>query len=56
MIYELSAEELKDKIQARWLQEWLMTDIEGHTYPPARYTKDQCDDIAVARLVMRPKL
>lgn len=56
MIYELSAEELKDKIQARWLQEWNMTDMKGQVYPPSRYTKDQCDDIAVARLVMRPKL
>jgi serine/threonine protein phosphatase PrpC len=56
MIYEYSAEKLKDTIQERWLQPWNMTSIQGKTHYNCRYTKSQCDDIGVTRFVMKPKL
>jgi serine/threonine protein phosphatase PrpC len=55
MVYELSAEDLKNTIQARWLQPWNMTNMLGKTVKDCSYTKDQCDDVGVARFVMKPK-
>jgi len=55
MLYELSAEELKNKIQARWLQSWTMVTMEGEEYHGINYDKSDCDDIGIIRFVMRPK-
>jgi len=56
MLYEFSAEKLKDTIQERWLQPWDMTTMNGITHKNCRYTKSQCDDIGVTRFVMKPKI
>lgn len=56
MIYEYSAEELKDTIQERWLQPWDMTTMDGITHTGCGYSKSQCDDIGVTRFVMKPKV
>jgi serine/threonine protein phosphatase PrpC len=56
MIYEYSAEKLKDAIQERWLQPWDMITMAGITHKGCRYTKSQCDDIGVTRFVMKPKV
>jgi len=56
MLYECSAEELKDTIQDRWLQPWNMTTMDGITHTGCGYSKSQCDDIGVTRFVMKPKL
>lgn len=56
MIYELSAEELKNKIQARWLQPWTMVTLEGEEYHGIKYEKTECDDVGITRFVMRPKV
>jgi serine/threonine protein phosphatase PrpC len=56
MIYEYSAEKLKDAIQERWLQPWDMITMAGITHKGCRYTKSQCDDIGVTRFVMKPKI
>jgi hypothetical protein len=56
MIYECSAEELKDTIQDRWLQSWDMTTMDGITHTGCGYSKSQCDDIGVTRFVMKPKV
>jgi serine/threonine protein phosphatase PrpC len=53
MIYELSAEELKNKIQERWGQEWIMRPL-NQKEQKARYEKHNFDDIGVARMVIRP--
>ena len=52
MIYELSAEELKNKIQERWGQEWIMRPL-NQKEQKARYEKDQFDDVGIARMVIR---
>jgi serine/threonine protein phosphatase PrpC len=54
MIYELSAEDLKNKIQARWLQEWTMITMDGEEHKGIKYDISDCDDIGIARLEMRP--
>ena len=56
MIYNLSANELRDKIQDRWLQPWNMIDMNGEIIQRFCYQKPQCDDIGVTRFVMKPKL
>jgi hypothetical protein len=56
MIYEYSAEKLKDTIQERWLQPWDMITMDGITHTGCGYSKSQCDDIGVTRFVMKPKL
>jgi hypothetical protein len=56
MIYNLSANELRDKIQDRWLQPWNMIDMNGEIIQRFCYHKPQCDDIGVTRFVMKPKL
>jgi serine/threonine protein phosphatase PrpC len=56
MLYELSAEELKEKIQARWLQTWTMVTMNGKEYTNQRYTKNVCDDVGITRFVMKPKI
>jgi len=56
MIYECSAEELKDTIQDRWLQPWDMTTMDGITHTGCGYSKSQCDDIGVTRFVMKSKI
>ena len=55
MIYELSAEELKDKIQGRWLQDWNVMFMNGHKQCQ-QWSKDTSDDVSVARMVIRPKM
>jgi hypothetical protein len=55
MLYELSAEELKEKIQDRWLQAWTMVTMDGKEHKNQSYTKDMCDDVGITRFVMRPK-
>ena len=52
MINELSAEELKNKIQERWGQEWIMRPL-NQKEQKARYEKDQFDDVGIARMVIR---
>jgi len=56
MLYEFSAEELKNKIQERWLQTWTMVTIEGEEHHGINYDKSDCDDIGITRFVMRPKV
>jgi len=53
MIYELSAEELKNKIQERWGQEWMMIPL-NQKEQKSRFEKNNFDDIGVARMVIRP--
>jgi serine/threonine protein phosphatase PrpC len=55
MIYELSAEELKDKIQGRWLQDWNVVFMNGQKQSQ-HWSKDTSDDVSVARMVIRPKM
>lgn len=55
MIYELSAEELKTRILERWLQPWDMTPLNTPTMNGVRFNKNDCDDIGIARMVIRPK-
>lgn len=55
MIYELPAEEFKNKIQARWGQIWSVKLLSGKTVEQ-QWNKDYFDDIGVARMVIRPKL
>jgi serine/threonine protein phosphatase PrpC len=55
MIYMLSVEDLKNKIQARWLQPWDMIYLTGEKIPSCSFKKTECDDIGITRLVMRPK-
>jgi serine/threonine protein phosphatase PrpC len=55
MIYELSAEDLKNKIQARWLQTWTIVTMEGEEHHGINYEKSDCDDVGITRFVMRPK-
>jgi serine/threonine protein phosphatase PrpC len=56
MIYELSAEDLKNRIQARWLQPWIMINMEGVKEKDVTYNKSDCDDVGITRFVMRPKI
>jgi serine/threonine protein phosphatase PrpC len=56
MMYEYSAEKLKDTIQERWLQPWDMITMNGIRHTGCGYSKSQCDDIGVTRFVMKPKL
>jgi len=56
MIYELSAEDLKNKIQTRWLQPWNMIDLKGKIENNCCYSKQDCDDIGITRFVMKPKI
>jgi serine/threonine protein phosphatase PrpC len=53
MIYELNAEELKNKIQERWGQEWIMRPL-NQKEQKARYEKHHFDDIGIARMIIRP--
>jgi hypothetical protein len=53
MIYELSAEELKNKIQERWGQEWIMRPL-NQKEQKSRFEKHHFDDVGVARMVIRP--
>uniref|UniRef100_A0A6C0B4N9 protein-serine/threonine phosphatase n=1 Tax=viral metagenome TaxID=1070528 RepID=A0A6C0B4N9_9ZZZZ len=55
MLYELSAEELKNKIQERWLQQWTMVSLNGEEHHGIKYEKTDCDDVGITRFVMRPK-
>jgi hypothetical protein len=55
MLYELSAEDLKNKIQERWLQSWTMVTLDGEEHNGIKYEKTDCDDIGITRFVMRPK-
>ena len=55
MLYELSAEDLKVKIQARWLQVWTMSTMDGKEHQNQSYTQNMCDDVGITRFVMRPK-
>jgi hypothetical protein len=55
MLRDLSAEQLKNTIQARLLQPWKMEAYQSNNPPQiCSYTKEQCDDICVSRLVMKP--
>jgi len=56
MIYELSAESLKSTIQARWLKPWTMTSLEGDEIPNCKFKKTECDDVGVARMIIKPKI
>jgi len=53
MIYELSAEELKNKIQERWGQEWIMRPL-NQKEQKSRFEKHHFDDVGIARMVIRP--
>ena len=53
MIYELSSEELKNKIQERWGQEWIMRPL-NQKEQKSRFQKHHFDDVGVARMVIRP--
>jgi len=55
MLHELSAEDLKNKIQARWLQPWTMVTLKGDEFSNVTYKRHECDDIGIARFVMTPK-
>jgi len=55
MLRDFSAEQLKNTIQARWTQSWKMTMIKSNDSPQiCSYSKEQCDDIGITRLVMKP--
>jgi serine/threonine protein phosphatase PrpC len=56
MVYELSAEELKNKIMERWLQLWDMTTSDGVTHKGCQYKKSECDDVGITRFVMKPRV
>lgn len=56
MIYEMSAEELKNKIQRRWTSPWNMTTANGQKTTNCCYSKRDCDDIGITRFVMTPKV
>jgi len=53
MIYELSAEEFKNKIQERWGQTWNVKLLAGKTVEQ-QWNKENFDDVSVARMVIRP--
>lgn len=55
MLYRMSAEELKDKIQARWLQPWDMTPLKGEKQPGVSFNKYDCDDVGITKVYIRPK-
>jgi serine/threonine protein phosphatase PrpC len=54
MIYELSAEEFKNKIQERWGQIWSVHLLAGRIVEQ-QWRKTDFDDVGVARMVIRPK-
>jgi serine/threonine protein phosphatase PrpC len=54
MIYSLSANDLVAAMQSRWLQEWNMPDETGAIIETYTYSKRDCDDIGVCRLVIHP--
>ena len=55
MLRDLSAEQLKNTIQARWTQPWKMLEHKNEKNPQiCSYSKEQCDDIGITRLVMKP--
>ena len=55
MLYRMSAEELKNKIQARWLQPWDMTSLKGEKQLGVSYEKYDCDDVGITKVYIRPK-
>lgn len=55
MLYHLSAEDLKNKIQSRWLQPWIMSSIIGEKHSGVSFTKSNCDDIGISKAWIRPK-
>ena len=55
MLYQLTAEKLKNKIQARWLQPWDMTNLEGEKQTGVSYKKYDCDDVGITKVSIRPK-
>lgn len=54
MIYELSSEDLKNKIQERWGQTWRVKLLSGKTVEQ-RWNKWDFDDVGVARMVIHPQ-
>ena len=54
MLYELSVEELTNKIQERWGQPWTGISISGKI-SNLQWTKGEWDDVGIARMVIRSK-
>jgi len=54
MLYELSAEELKNNIQNRWGQIWTVNHLSGQS-SQQQWRKRQFDDIGIAKMVIRNK-
>jgi hypothetical protein len=54
MLYELSAEELKNNIQNRWGQTWTVNHLSGQS-SQQQWRKRQFDDIGIAKMVIRNK-
>jgi hypothetical protein len=56
MLRDFSAEQLKNTIQSRWTQPWKMLEHKSKKNPEIHsYSKEQCDDIGITRLVMKPR-